>query len=177
MTEIKNDILNCRILIVEDDRLGRLVLREVFKQQGFMHIEEVENGRLALEIMPIFRPHLIILDVVMPEMDGVEFCKHIRAHSDSSIANVPILFQTALDSIADKARLFAAGATDYLTKPIDPHEITARAVVHLEREVMISLLREFNKRVSEELHTARSTQHLMLPSSKQLHEIEALHKV
>jgi len=177
MPEIKNDILNCRILIVEDDRLGRLVLHEVFKQQGFLHIEEVENGRLALEIMPVFKPNLVILDVVMPEMDGIECCKHMRAHSDPAIANVPILFQTALDSIADKARLFAAGATDYLTKPIDPHEITARAVVHLEREVMMRRLREYNQRVKRELDTARSTQHLMLPSPRQLSNIEALHHV
>lgn len=172
MSTIKNGILNCGILIVEDDYLGRVVLREVFKRQGFTRIEEAENGKDALEKIHGFKPDLVILDVIMPEMDGVECCKHIRADADPQIANVPILFQTSLDGMADKARLFEAGATDYLTKPIDPHEITSRAVVHMEREIMIRSLRAFNMRVNQELETARATQRVLMPDDKAIREME-----
>lgn len=166
MTNIKNDILHCGILIVEDDYLGRVILREIFKKQGFTRIEEAENGKQALGKIESFKPDLVILDVIMPEMDGVECCKRIRAHAEPHISHVPVLFQTSLDGMADKARLFAAGATDYLTKPIDPHEITSRAVVHMEREVMTRRLREFNARVSQELDMARSTQRVLIPDNK-----------
>jgi sigma-B regulation protein RsbU (phosphoserine phosphatase) len=172
MSSIKNDILNCGILIVEDDYLGRAVLKEIFKKQGFTRIEEAENGKECLGKIHSFKPGLVILDVVMPEMDGVECCKRIRADADPHIAHVPILFQTALDGIAEKARLFKAGATDYLTKPVDPHEITSRAIVHMEREVMTRRLREFNLRVNQELETARTTQRVLIPDDKAIAAME-----
>ena len=59
------------------------------------------------------------MDVIMPEMNGVECCKRIRAHADPRIAHVPILVQTALDNNTDKAQIFEAGATDYLSKPVE----------------------------------------------------------
>jgi phosphoserine phosphatase RsbU/P len=172
MSEIRSDILNCTILIIEDNRLCRMVLREIFRQQGFLHVEEAVNGKEGLEKARSIRPDLIICDVIMPEMDGIECCKHIRADADPQIANVPVLFQTALDGLADKARLFAAGATDYLSKPTDPNEITARAVVHLEREVMTRRLREFNLRVTQELDTAHKTQRILIPDDTAMREME-----
>lgn len=172
MKPIKESILECRILIVEDDYLGRAVLKEIFRKQGFKRIEEAENGRECLYKIEHFHPDLIILDVIMPEMDGVECCKHIRAHRDPHIAQVPILVQTALDKISDKSRLFATGATDYVTKPVDPHEITARAVAHLEREMMSQSIREFNNRISEELEIARATQQVLIPNSATISGIE-----
>ncbi len=177
MNTIKKDILDCKILIVEDDYLGRVVLKEIFKRQGFVNIEEAENGKEGLEKANLLYPDLIILDVIMPEMDGVECCKQIRKNPDSRIANVPILFQTALDGLADKARLFEAGATDYLTKPTDPHEITARAVVHLEREVMTKCLREFNLRMASELEIARATQNILIPNPISISEMEEAYKL
>lgn len=171
MSNAKDNLRHCGILIVEDDYLGRMVLREIFKKQGFTRIEEAENGKEALEKIHLFRPDLVILDVIMPQMDGVECCKRIRQSTDPQIANVPILFQTALDGIAEKVRLFEAGATDYLSKPIDPHEITARAIVHLEREVLTQRLREFNSRIALELDTARHAQQVLIPDDKASQEI------
>ncbi len=172
MSIIKKDILNSRILIIEDDYLGRNVLKEIFKKKGFSNIEEAENGKEGLAKVRSFRPDLVILDVIMPEMDGVECCKLIRKDHDVRIANVPVLFQTSLGGIADKARFFEAGATDYLCKPIDPYEITARAIVHLEREVMLRHLRDFKVRMSHELNTARNTQQILIPDDNEIQEME-----
>lgn len=169
---IKSEILNCKILIVEDDYLGRAVLREIFKKQGFINIEEAENGKEGLEKTFSQIPDLIILDVVMPEMDGIECCKQIRASDNPEIADIPIIFQTALDRIADKNNIFDTGATDYVTKPIDPHEITSRVVIHLERTIITKRLREFNTRVARELEVARMAQQMLIPNQQIIRDTE-----
>jgi sigma-B regulation protein RsbU (phosphoserine phosphatase) len=170
--DLNNDILNSKILIIEDDYLGRVVLREIFRRQGFIHIEEAENGIEGLTKIQSFRPDLVILDIIMPEMGGMECCKLIRQNSNPQIANVPILVQTALARITDKARMFEVGASDYITKPIDPHEITARAIVHLEREIMTRHLREYNARMAQELDVARITQQVLFPSIPTIQKTE-----
>lgn len=172
MVTIKKDILNCKILIIEDDLLGRMILKEIFTKQGFSNIEEAENGKEGLEKTRTLQPDLIILDVVMPTMDGIECCKKIRADPNPKISNIPILFQTALDGLNHKTKLFEMGATDYLTKPIDPHEITARTVIHLEREAMNKKLREFNARMEQELEIARMTQSVLIPDNIAIQEME-----
>ena len=177
MKNIDRDILNCSILIIEDDYLGRTIIKEIFKQQGFTRVEDAENGVDGLEKISTFCPNLVVLDCIMPEMDGIECCKRIRQNSDPKIANVPVLFQTSLDGIADKARFFEAGATDYLSKPIDPHEITARAVVHLESEVMIKKQNDYKTRMGQELDTARLTQRILIPSDKAIANVEKDYKL
>lgn len=169
---IKSEILNCKLLIVEDDYLGRVILKEIFRKQGFTSIEEAENGKEGLEKTLNHVPDLIILDVIMPEMDGIECCKQIRASDNPDIADIPIIFQTALDRLSDKARLFDSGATDYITKPVDPHEITSRVVVHLERAIMTKRLREFNTRVARELEVARMAQQMLIPNQQITRETE-----
>jgi phosphoserine phosphatase RsbU/P len=167
-----DNIRNCKILIIEDNNVARAVLKEIFSKNGFKNIEEAENGKKGLEKTYSFRPDLIILDVVMPEMNGEECCKQIRQDNDPHIANVPILFQTSLDGALDKSRLFAAGATDYISKPVDQKELIARATVHLEREIMTNELREFNLRVMHELSTARDSQMVLIPDEISIKEME-----
>lgn len=177
MNIIKKDILDSRILIIEDDYLGRSMIKGIFRRNGFLNIEEAENGKEGLAKVRNFRPDLIILDVIMPEMDGVECCKRIRGDTDIRITNIPIIFQTSLSGVADKTRFFEAGATDYICKPVDPNEITARAVVHLEREVMNRHLRDFKIRMSHELNTARNTQQILIPSDDDIHGMEKHYKM
>ncbi len=172
MQVIKKDILNSRILIIEDDHVGRAMLKGIFKSKGFTNIEEAANGEEGLKKIRSYRPDLVLMDVIMPEMDGVECCKLIRNDEDPHIANIPVIFQTSLGGISDKARFFQAGATDYLCKPVDPHEITARAIVHLEREVMLRHLRDFKTRILYEIETARSTQEILIPGNNNILEME-----
>lgn len=165
-------VLDSCILIIEDDVVSRDVLKEILRCQGFSNIETADNGRSGLESIKLLRPDLVILDVMMPEMDGEECCKRIRNHPDPQIANVPILFQTALDGTANKARLFAAGATDYLSKPADPHEVAVRAMAHLEREAIARKLRDSHARMQQELDTARSTQEVLIPNAADIAQAE-----
>ncbi len=177
MNIIKKDILDSRILIIEDDYLGRSMIKGILRKSGFINIEEAENGKEGLVKVRNFRPDLIILDVIMPEMDGVECCKRIRGDADIRIANIPIIFQTSLSGVADKARFFEAGATGYICKPVEPNELAARAVVHLEREVMNRHLRDFKIRMSHELNTARHTQQILIPDDNEIHEMEKYYKM
>ncbi len=144
------EVLESRILLVEDDMLTRTILAKLLRVEGFTHILEAENGEEGLEKVRSFRPDLIIADIKMPKMDGFEMCRAIRHDPDPAISRTPILVQTALKQMKDKARIFEMGATDYVTKPIDPAEITARCIVHLEREIIIRRLRKVNEQLARE---------------------------
>ncbi|HEU5047304.1 MAG TPA: response regulator [Rickettsiales bacterium] len=140
----RNEILECRILIVEDDLFSRMIIKKVFQKEGFRNIEEAENGLIGLQKVHSFRPDMVISDIVMPQMDGGEMCRRIRRDSDPVIARIPILIQTALTQPEDKELIFAAGATDYICKPVDAREIITRSVVHLERVAILNRLKNFN---------------------------------
>lgn len=168
---LEGELCNSLVLIVEDDAIGRAALVATFQRHGFRHIEEAVNGQLGLEKIISLKPSLVVMDVMMPVMDGIECCRRVRQHSDPTVASIPILVQTALEKPGDKARIFAAGATDYVTKPFDPREMMARAAVQLEREIMLRRLRDFNQRVAHELDTARTTQQVLMPSSAMLKDM------
>ena len=133
----KDEIRRCRILIVEDDFVSRAVVKRVFISRGFSNISEAENGKIGLEKIRAEKPDLVITDIKMPVMDGFELCRLIRADSDKAIADVPILVQTGMNQMGDKVPIYQAGATDYLSKPIDPTELLARSIVYLEQAVLM----------------------------------------
>lgn len=172
----KQDLLNtCKILIVEDDYIGRLVIKELFIKTGFQNIFDAENGKIGLQMAKEIEPHLIIMDIEMPEMDGITCCQEIR--KDKNIADAVILVQTALTKTDDKASIFEAGADDYISKPIDPYEITARSILHLERSMMMQKLKSYHERMQSELDIAQQTQNILMPSSHDLAKIGADYKM
>lgn len=128
-----------RILIVDDvpDNVG--VLFEFLRAHGFRVLVS-ESGRHALAELPRINPDLILLDVMMPEMDGLETCRRIKARAP--FADIPVFFMTALGEPVDRLRGLQAGAADYITKPIFPEEVLARIAVHLE-------LRDRNRELAE----------------------------
>jgi DNA-binding response OmpR family regulator len=147
---LRSEILSAHILIVEDDFLSRTVLKAMLKKEGFECIDEAENGRIGLEKIQQMPPDIIISDILMPELDGFDLCRHIHANPDPAIARIPILIQTALTQEQDKARIFEAGATDYLTKPLEAREVISRCVLHLERGLILRRLQAFQRYLSEE---------------------------
>ncbi|MBI5352976.1 MAG: response regulator [Chloroflexi bacterium] len=111
------------ILIVDDDAGGRYTLESILEEQGY-RIEMAENGREALEKARQYLPDVILLDVMMPGMDGFEVCQRIR--KDPIIAEIPIVMLTALDDRKSFLTGLEAGADDYITKPYDRYELRAR---------------------------------------------------
>ncbi|MBR0795885.1 response regulator transcription factor [Bradyrhizobium jicamae] len=116
-----------RILIVDDDRHIREVIRVALKKAG-MTVVEAHDGREALTRFASDRPDLIVLDIGMPEFDGLDVCRQIRKSSD-----VPILFLSARDEEIDRVLGLEIGGDDYVTKPFSPRELVARVTVILRR--------------------------------------------
>jgi len=118
------------ILIIEDDDLvSRTVERSLSEEQ--FKISLADNGMDGLKMARKRSPDLVILDVIMPEMDGFEVCRTMRA--DASLSEIPILFLTAKIKDEDKVNGFLAGADDYLTKPFNIDELTLRVRAILRR--------------------------------------------
>lgn len=116
-----------RILIVDDDAHIRDVLRFALDKEGF-DIIEAENGRVALQKFSSDNPDLIILDIMMPEMDGISVCRELRKSS-----NVPIIFLSSKDEEIDRILGLELGGDDYITKPFSPRELVARTRAVLRR--------------------------------------------
>ncbi|MBI9081808.1 MAG: response regulator [Pseudodesulfovibrio sp.] len=126
MTETTN---TNTILVVDDQPANLQVLLTFLKQHGFS-VLVADNGHRALKALEKEKkPDLILLDVMMPGMDGFETCSRIK--ENEAIADIPVIFMTALDSTEDKMRGFKAGGLDYITKPFQQAEVLARVKTHI----------------------------------------------
>ncbi|HEY9641912.1 MAG TPA: PleD family two-component system response regulator [Coleofasciculaceae cyanobacterium] len=116
------------ILIVDDTPDNLRFLSEILTQRGY-DTRTVINGRMALMAAETVPPELILLDICMPGMDGYEVCRKIK--SDPRTCDIPIIFLSALDDVADKVKAFEMGGVDYITKPFQTAEVLARVKTHL----------------------------------------------
>jgi len=116
-----------RILLVEDDLLMREFITDYFKKEQW-EVYEAENGKIALSIFEQNDVDLIVLDIMMPEMDGWSVCRRIREKSD-----VPIIIITARAEDEDQLLGFELGADEYVTKPLSPRVLVARATALMKR--------------------------------------------
>jgi adenylate cyclase len=131
---------NSRILIVEDAPTNIETLVATLKEKGYQ-ISVATNGKQALDVLNRVRPDLILLDVVMPEMDGFETCRRLKA--SEQWRQIPVIFLTAKTETADIVQGFELGAVDYVGKPFNAHELLARVHTHL----MIDRLHRENERL------------------------------
>ena len=129
MTEeaIRKDVAG--ILMVDDNPVNLQVLTSMLKQSGWRP-RPVTSGRLGLQAARNELPDLILLDVNMPEMNGYEVCEALKA--DARLADIPVIFVSALGETTDKVKGFAVGGVDYVTKPFQLDEVRARVAAHLE---------------------------------------------
>ncbi len=119
-----------KILVVDDDPLMRRIVTQSFDRAAYQMLE-AESGLAGIQCALEQRPDLILLDVMMPEMDGFEVIRRLRAHPMTQ--GVPIILLTALGEINEKIYGMQLGADDYITKPFDPRELRARVQAHLKR--------------------------------------------
>lgn len=117
-----------RILVVDDDRNTRMLLKAVLEAENYM-VCTAENGEDALAVMDRVHIDLVVLDIMMPKMDGYEFTRVLRENDN----NLPILMVSAKQLPADKRKGFLAGTDDYMTKPIDEEEMLLRIKALLRR--------------------------------------------
>jgi two-component system, NtrC family, sensor kinase len=128
------------ILIVDDVPTNIKVLFDLLTQTGFK-VAIAKSGESALEKVREFHPNLILLDVMMPGIDGFETCRCLKA--DSATEDIPVIFMTDLTESVDKVKGLSLGAVDYITKPFQQEEVLARIKIHLElRRTRIKLIQE-----------------------------------
>ncbi|MCK4784093.1 MAG: hybrid sensor histidine kinase/response regulator, partial [Desulfobacteraceae bacterium] len=123
-----HDFTKCTVLVVDDTETTLDILVETLGDDYELIV--TMDGEDALEIIKSEPPDLILLDIMMPSMDGYEVCRQVKASAIT--ANIPIIFVTAKSDVADETMGFDVGAVDYITKPISPPIVRARVKTHLE---------------------------------------------
>lgn len=121
--------MESRILVVDDERDIADMLEQVLKKDGFDCVRAAYSGRDAIDVCRSFEPDAVVLDIMLPDMDGIEVCRRIRAFSHCSI-----LFLSSQNEDVDKILGLAAGGDDYVTKPFSPKEIVYRIKAQLRRQ-------------------------------------------
>jgi PleD family two-component response regulator len=116
------------VLVVDDHAENVHLLSRILRLEGY-NVETATNGLEALASVQTSLPDLIILDIMMPGMDGFEVCKHLKAEEPTR--DVPVIFISALGASTEKIQGFAAGGVDYVTKPFHAKEVLARVRTHL----------------------------------------------
>ncbi len=156
-----------KILVVDDERLNINVLVDLLKPDYKMMA--AKNGEQALKAVRVANPpDLILLDIMMPEMDGYEVCRHLKA--DEATRDIPVIFITAMGETSDETKGLEVGAVDYITKPISPPIVQARVKTHLalkrnmaELQKAYKIIEAQKDRMEDELNIGREIQMSMIP--------------
>ena len=166
------------ILVIDDEPANLRLLMAMLSKQGYK-IRPVPNGKLALSGARAIVPDLILLDIMMPEMDGYEVCRQLKA--DERTRDIPVIFISALHEILDKVKAFEVGGVDYITKPFHMEEVLARVKNQLRLRQMQAEITRLNEklqaenlRMSAELEVTRRLQEIILPRDRELNQIKDL---
>ncbi len=151
------------ILIIDDNPTNLNVLFEYLEESGF-EVSVAQNGRSALEQVAQIRPDLILLDIMMPDIDGFEICRTLKKRPDTNA--IPIIFMTALTDATDKIKGFLAGGSDYITKPLQYEEVLARITAHLKLHSAEQQTQAFQRALDEQTR-------LLAEKDRQLEELNA----
>ncbi len=150
MIEKQPDTSRGNILIIDDNPENLRLLSRMLIRRGY-EVRQALNGIIALRAIEIQQPDIILLDIMMPQMDGYQVCKWIKNNPQTT--EIPVIFLSALDQVQDKLKGFAAGAADYITKPFQFDEVLVRVQNQLSlqfaRKQIVELNTELEQRVKE----------------------------
>jgi serine phosphatase RsbU (regulator of sigma subunit) len=151
-----------RILVVDDTPANIKILADLLRRDYLLSV--ATGGPDALEIaFSEDQPDLVLLDVMMPEMDGYEVCQRLKA--DPRTQDVPVVFVTAMSEVEDETKGFSLGAVDYIAKPVRPPIVRARVAAHLELALARKTLAAQNQALRESLAVAADVQRSLLPKA------------
>ena len=136
------------ILVVDDDPVNLDILVRTLERDYFLII--AKNGKRALELAAAHRPDLILLDILMPEMDGFEVCRRLKANRETE--PIPVIFLSVMEAPGQKHRGFKVGGVDYVTKPFHADEVIARVRTHVTNKRLREKLESHNMLIGMELH-------------------------
>ncbi len=163
--------MNETILIIDDSYFMITLLETILKDNGYNTLT-AKDGATGLEQVQSSFPDLILLDIIMPNLDGYEVCQKLQANDDTR--DIPIIFLSAKTEAEDKVKGLQLGGSDYITKPFDKGEVLARVQTHLKIKRLTrdlintnSVLRENQARLEEDLNAASAIQRSLLPQTAQ----------
>jgi sigma-B regulation protein RsbU (phosphoserine phosphatase) len=151
------ELSDCRVLLVDDAKANLDILVEGLKSDHKLSL--ALNGEMALQVAARTPPDLVLLDIVMPGLDGYEVCRRLRQMPET--AEVPIMFLSSLEEVQNKTRGFEAGANDYLTKPFEMLEVKVRVRSLLKAKAYADAVKE---KIAYDLRIAREIQMGILPT-------------
>lgn len=136
------------ILIVDDTPENLSVLTQMLSEHGYQ-VRPALNGQIALKAVQKALPDIILLDILMPGMNGYDVCRQLKANKQT--CDIPVLFISALDETMDKVKAFGVGGVDYITKPFHAEEVLARVQTHLALRNMQKRLQKQNTQLQQEI--------------------------
>lgn len=166
------------LLIIDDDPINRQVLRYLFEQEKYRVIE-ADDGQQGLSRALADRPDLVLLDIMMPGLDGFAVCEALRENEIT--ASIPVILVTALNNSHDETRGLAAGAVDFITKPINPSVIKARVKAHMQlkrdRDILANKsarLELANRLLEQEIEDHQQTEQALVSARKEISQISQM---
>ena len=153
------------VLVVDDNHDNLRLLTGILTEKGYK-VRPAPSGLLALKSVQSTLPDLVLLDIKMPEMDGYEVCRRLKA--DERTRDVPILFISALAEVTDKIKGFSVGGVDYITKPFQHEEVLARVKTHVSLSRANKRIEEQNLRLQKETMERKQAEKELIKSHDEL---------
>jgi serine phosphatase RsbU (regulator of sigma subunit) len=178
MNHTEPNVSTSNILVVDDTPANLRLLVGMLRNIGYK-VRPANNGQRALTAIEKESPDIILLDIMMPDMNGYEVCEHLKANEQTR--DIPVIFLSALSDVFDKVKAFSVGGVDYITKPFQEKEVLARVQTHLKLHHLQQQLAEQNERflaenvrMRAELDVSRRLQQMLLPTETELKQIDGL---
>ncbi|MBD2742813.1 PleD family two-component system response regulator [Coleofasciculus sp. FACHB-1120] len=166
------------ILVVDDHPDNLRVLSAILSESGYQ-VRRAINGQLALKVTQNSPPALILLDILMPEMDGYAVCSLLKAHPQT--AEIPVIFISALDDVFDKVKAFEVGGVDYITKPFQAAEVLARVKnqliirnLYLQLQKQAQKIAEQNASLQQEIQERKRAESALVEANLKLQRLASL---
>lgn len=155
--------VKANILVVDDTVANLRLLVNLLVERGYK-VRPASNGSMALAAARTEPPDLILLDIIMPHMNGYEVCEHLKA--DELTREIPVIFISAINEVLDKVKALSIGGVDYITKPFQVEEVIARVETHLSIRNLQINLQEKNEELLQTLQQLKITQEQLVESEK-----------
>ncbi|MBW4665593.1 MAG: response regulator [Chroococcus sp. CMT-3BRIN-NPC107] len=165
---MNNQSEKVNILVVDDKPDNLRLLSALLGQLGY-EVRKVINGQTALKTVQAAPPDLILLDVMMPDMNGYEVCQHLKA--SPLTCDIPVIFISALDEVLDKVKAFAVGGVDYITKPFSEEEVFARVENNLTIRRLQKQLKLRNAQLQKEICDRQKAEAQLIKSQTKLRNL------
>jgi sigma-B regulation protein RsbU (phosphoserine phosphatase) len=159
-----------RILVVDDTALNRELTLSYLEQAGFKNLASATNSHEALEKIENFHPNIIVLDLIMPRMNGIQFIKLLR--DNLATKHLPVIVQTDLSNPQQWIEAWQSGANDIIQKPIHRQELLSRVRIQLEHATFLQNLEDYHHSAQEDIKQALEVQQSLLPSAEFIRNLE-----